>query len=273
MVLLAGKLAFSPEFEKAKWELQAAREKYTSLVEHYTHLISVVGPNLETDYMLKLGKKEYELFACQIEILRLKREISLFQAARNRGENIPEKQVKDIIAAEFAEYQAKLREQQQKLEVAERRFSARPFTQEETKAFKKLYHDLVRQLHPDLNPNLPHGAAVLWERIQDAYKCNDWDELFLLADMVHERLSGKEDYVESLDSLSLLRQELEKIRQKTADLEQQIAETGTRIPFSYEALLDYPAEFKRKRQEFNGQILLCQAHIAELEKIRAEFQS
>ena len=40
-------------------------------------------------------------------------------------------------------------------------------------------------------------------------------------------------------------QELEKIRQKTADLEQQIAETGTRIPFSYEALLDDPAEVKR----------------------------
>ena len=273
MVLLAGKLAFSPEFEKAKWELQAAREKYTSLVEHYTHLISVVGPNLETDYMLKLGKKEYELFACQIEILRLKREISLFQAARNRGETILPEQVQRVLEKEFAEYQAKLQEQQQKLEIAERRFSARPFTQEETKAFKKLYHDLVRQLHPDLNPDLPADAAVLWEQILAAYKYNDWDELFLLADMVHERLSGKKDYVESIDSLTLLRNELEKIRKKTADLEQQIAETGTRIPFSYEALLDDPAAVKRKRQELSAQIKLCRAHIAELETIRREFQS
>ena len=73
---------------------------------------------------------------------------------------------------------------------------------------------------------------------------------------------------------SLVLQDMrEKIRQKTADLEQQIAETGTRIPFSYEALLDDPAAVKRKRQELSGQIKLCRAHIAELEMIRREFQS
>ena len=43
MVMISGKLAFSPEFEKAKADLQAARENYTALVEEYSQLIGVVG--------------------------------------------------------------------------------------------------------------------------------------------------------------------------------------------------------------------------------------
>ena len=42
MVMPAGNLAFSSEFEKAKADLQAAREKYTALVEEYSLLIGAV---------------------------------------------------------------------------------------------------------------------------------------------------------------------------------------------------------------------------------------
>ena len=85
------------EFEKLKKDLKIARDNYTSLVEEYSLLTGVVGKNLETEYMLKIGKKEHELFACKVEILRLKREISLFQSAINRGENINPEKVNEII--------------------------------------------------------------------------------------------------------------------------------------------------------------------------------
>ena len=139
MVMPIGLPALSPEFELAKAQLQNARKAYAALVEEYTCLISVVGRNLENEYMLKLGKKEYELFSCQVEILRLKREISLFQAARNRGESITPERVQQIIENEFAEYQAQLEEQQKKLQSAENYFSGRRFTKAESDELKKLY--------------------------------------------------------------------------------------------------------------------------------------
>lgn len=271
MVMISGKLAFSPEFEKAKADLQAAREKYTALVEEYSQLIGVVGQNLETEYMLKIGRKEHELFACQVEILRLKREISLFQSASNRGESISAEKVSEIIAHEFAEYKKQLEEQCRQLQIAQKHFAAKKWTPEEVKAFKKLYHDLVRKLHLDLNPNLSDGARSLWERIQTAYKENDWNELFLLADMADEFLDGKVDYVEEIDSLTLLRDELEKITGKTADLTAQIADTRRRIPFSYEELLSEPGAVRKKRQELDEEIRLCKEHIKTLKEIRAQF--
>ena len=271
MVMPAGNLTFSPEFEKAKADLQAARENYTALVEEYSQLIGVVGKNLETEYMLKLGKKEHELFSCQVEILRLKREISLFQSARNRGESISEEKVKEIIELEFAEYKKQLAEQCKKLQTAREHFSAKKWTAAETKAFKKLYHDIVRKLHPDLNPDLPDGAKMLWERIQEAYKVNDWDELFLLADMVDELLEGKIDYVEKINSLVALHKELEKITGKIADLTKQIADTKRRIPFSYEEILSDPGAVSKKRQELAEEVRLYKEHIKTLKEIREKF--
>lgn len=263
-------LAVSPEFEAAKAELRAAQEKYTERVEFYTHLTSVVGANLETEYMLKLGRKEHELFACQVELLRLKREIGLYQAAQNRGEKISAKKVQQILEREFAEYKKQLTLQQEKLKYAQQLASAEKLLPEECKKLKKLYHDIVRKLHPDLNPDLPPGAASLWDSVQWAYQMNDWRELELLADMVEEFLDGKKDFVESIGTLERLRRELEKVKKKTEALEQQIAETRERVPYSYEKLLDDPEEVLRKRRELDELIKCCKERVEELKKFRME---
>ena len=129
----------------------------------------------------------------------------------------------------------------------------------------------VRKLHPDLNPDLPPGAADLWERVQAAYKANFWDELFLLSDMADELLEGKINYVETINSMEQIQEELTKITQKISDLTKQIADTCKRIPFSYETLLANPAEVMLKRRELDEKIKLCQNHIAELKIIRESY--
>ena len=89
--------------------------------------------------------------------------------------------------------------------------------------------------------------------------------------MADEFLDGKVDYVEEIDSLTLLRDELEKITGKTADLTAQIADTRRRIPFSYEELLSDPEAVRKKRQELDEEIRLCKEHIKTLKEIRAQF--
>ena len=271
MVMLAGDLAFSPEFEKARADLSAARENYTALVEEYSLLTGIVSKNLETEYMLKIGKKEYELFSCQVKVLRLKREISLFQAARNRGENITAAEVAKIIENEFVEYQQLLEKQKEKLKFAQMYMGAEKLSPEEADALKKLYRDIVRKLHPDLNPDLPVEAAELWERVQSAYQMNDWQELYLLAEMVEELLEGKKDPAAAVNSLTRLQEELGKIIRKISDLETLIKKTKERVPWVYERLLRDPAAVKVKRHELDWQIKLCNDRLKELKELRREF--
>ena len=270
MVMPAGNIAFCPEFEQIKASLQKSRNDYIALVDEYSHLVNITGKNLEAEYMLKLGRKEHELFSCRVEILRIKREIAIIQAARNRGRTVSAGEVKAIIEQEFAEYKKQLSEQCQKLKSAQEHFSGRPFTEEETKAFKKLYRDIVRKLHPDLNPDLPSGAAELWERVQMAYKANFWSELGLLSDMADELLQGKIDFVESINSMEEIREELTKITKKIADLSSQISDTRCRVPFSYEKLLADPDAVRKKRQILDEEISLCKEHIKTLAEIREQ---
>lgn len=271
MIMLKGNLGFSPEFEEAKAELQTVRAKYVALVEAYSHLRGVVGKNLETEYMLKIGRKEHELFSCRVEILRLRREIAIFQAARNCGETITAEAVKTIIEKEFSDYKEQLEKQKAQLEQARSYMGARHLNSEESKVLKKTYHDIVRKLHPDLHPGLPKEALELWQRVQDAYQMNDWDELYVLADMVDEVLAGKADYVESIDSLSCLRNELAKTNQKISELEAQIKRIKECVPFVYEALLNDPKAVVEKRHELDEYIKSCKAHLEELKELRQEF--
>lgn len=271
MVMQAGYPGFSPEFEELRAELQSARERYAVLVEEYTHLTGVAAKNLESEYMLKLGKKEHELYSCQVEILQLKREISLYQAARNRRESISHEAVKKIIEKEFAEYQKQIEEHKAKQEFAKAYLEGRTLSEEEMKALKKCYHGLVRKLHPDLNPCLPEEAASLWNLVQIAYQMNDWKELFLLAEMADEVLAGKKDFMDSINSLVRLQEELEETNQKTAELREQITETRKRIPFVYEKILNNPGTVSIKRHELDLQINLCKERIKELTELRNGF--
>lgn len=271
MVMPAGALALSPEFEKAKADLRNAREDYAVLLEDYSLLTGVAGKNLEAEYMLKLGKKEHLLFSAQIELLRLKREIALFQAAANSGRTISAEDVRQIIEKEFDAYQKQLEARRTQLKEAEQHFAGPKLSPEETKRLKKSYHDLVRKLHPDLNPDLPEEASFIWDRVQDAYHFNDWDEILLLHDMADEMLHGKKDYVNSITSLDHLKMELKKITQKIADLEQLIANTKERVPYSYEKILMNPAEVTRKRNELDQEIAICNDYIKTLKDFLQEY--
>lgn len=71
--------------------------------------------NIETNYMLKLGGLEYKAYEAQCEALRLKRKPELIQARKNRQEKIILSMIDAILDAEFAEYQAKLNEQIEKV--------------------------------------------------------------------------------------------------------------------------------------------------------------
>ena len=77
-----------PGVENLKKEVEKMRTELSMLLLERDELLLVICPNIETDYMLKLGSIEYKAYEAMCAMLRLKRKIELLQAKRNRQENI-----------------------------------------------------------------------------------------------------------------------------------------------------------------------------------------
>ena len=267
MIILDG-LGVNPEFESAKLKLEALRREYASLLAEYDDLTGTVRRNLETEYMLQIGRRENRIFALQIQVRQLKREISLYQAAQNRRETISEAEVKEIIAKEFAEYKAKLDELRKKVRAAEEHYLSPKLSTSESKAVRELYRGLVKKLHPDLNPDLPEAAARLWPGIVAAYKNNDWAELNILADMVEALLEDADVKVHIPGRMEEILAEQERISQKTADVKKRMEQLRREPPFVYEKLLADADAVREKRQELDELRENFEQQIEELTRLR-----
>ena len=258
------------EIENAKRKLDARRGEYAKLLAEYDELTGTVRRNLETLYMMRIGRLEYRLFSLQIRVRQLKREIALYQAAKNRGETISAEEVLTIIELEFAEFKTMLTEQQEKIRNAEEFHFSPKLSAADAKAIRTLYRDMVRKLHPDLNRDLPEEAKRLWDRITAAYKNNDWQELNILADMVYDLLDGKDPADGDPSRIEQLLAEERRIAAKTAQLRERIDELQKQPPYSYRELLQNEAAVAAKRRELQELRHRFEEYIAELTASRDE---
>jgi len=271
-MVMPAEMGFSFEFEEAKRKLEELGREYAALLAEYDELTGTVRANLESEYMMLIGRKEHQLFSLQIHLQQLKREIALYQAAANQGKSVSGETVRRIIEKEFAEYRTLLHEQQKKIRQAEALHFAKKLSAAESKELKELYHDLVRKLHPDLNPGLPPEAGVLWQKIVEAYKSWDWQELNMLADMAYELLDRKEIRIRELTGMDAVLEQQQKISAKIGTVKLKIQELRSRPPFTYEKLLSDPGAVKAKRRELDELKAQFEEHIRLLSAMRDELK-
>lgn len=242
-------------YAQAKAKLAALQEAYSKLIAEYTDLIIILKPNLETDYMTKIGKKEYILFSLHVAYLRLKREIALYQAAKNQGEAPNPTEIESALQAEFETYLQQLDEQQRAVEAAEAHFLAKKMSAQESQKLKELYHTLVKKIHPDINPDLPPKGAALWEKIQECYRAGDSLGLLLLADMVDELLAGRSlDELPASDPLEHIQQQHAVLLEKSEKLQEEMRTREAQPPLCYRALLNDPDAVLKRREELDREI-------------------
>ncbi|MBQ7207643.1 MAG: hypothetical protein IJS01_07600 [Lentisphaeria bacterium] len=256
------------EAESAKRRLEELKEEYAKLLAEYDELTGPVRCNLESEYMMRIGRLEYRLFSLQVRAQQLKREIALYQAAENRRETISPDEVAGIIEREFAAYRAALAEQREKLRKAEEQYFAPKLSVDDTRALRTLYHDMVRKLHPDINRDLPEEAKRLWVRIVEAYKTGDWQELNILADMVYDLLEDGRPAAGSPEGMARLFEEERRIAGKIAAIRERIDRLRKQPPYSWLTLLEDNEAVNARRRELREQRTRFEEYIAELTVLR-----
>jgi len=157
------------ELANLKDEIRTLSETLATLLFERDELQNVVKPNLDAIYQLEIGQYVLENFTIQIECRRLKREIELIQSHLNRSETPDEEAIKAILDAEFAEWEKQMREMSAALLRSKLHVSSL-CSSEDSAELKRLYRKLIKQLHPDLNPNLTELQKSLWLQVLAAYE-------------------------------------------------------------------------------------------------------
>lgn len=240
-----------------EWEamLQKRDALHSQIVAVLSDIYSLKGSRevVLGHYANAFGNRLIRLQAAEIEAARLKREIELIQIAINSGEEIDYEKIQEILESEFAEWQARMEAEAEKLN--RQKMALSDLLDSETcRALKEKFRILARRLHPDLNPDQSRADAELWHRVTAAYEAQDLEELEAI-----EILSRDADYLSPPESLDALQTLLGKLRNQLDRHIISLADRKALWPFDQLPILDSMEETTAKQTELDARIAVSEA--------------
>lgn len=244
------RLILFPDFEALKKEVEKLRTELSMLFLERDDLLYQECKNIEMAYMFAIGGLEYKVFEIECKIRRQKRKVELIQAKKNRQEKILLSQIDDILDAEFAEYQAKLNEQVEKMNAALERSHGEILTDEEASELKKLYRGIVKVLHPDLHPDLTEAQTQLFLNAIDAYEHGDLNSLRIIEAMVGDPVIPAEE----TNGMAALLKEKERLLKLLQTSKDRISEIKAEFPYTMKEFIQSPDKIEERKAELQEQI-------------------
>lgn len=179
-------------------EVSSARFTLLALYEKRDKLRFIDGPQLECEYMNKVGKFEETIIQEEIEVELLQKKQQMIQTAINRREPVDEAAIDAKI--EKLRQQKLMEAQSFGSDGSENDGEVMNLTVEQTNELQELYHTIVKCYHPQMHPELTEIHKKLFLKAQDAYRRKDLEALRLIHDMLLQA-DGDVDLGELLDML------------------------------------------------------------------------
>ena len=232
----------SPEYEKLESEVREKQQELSDILFVHDDLKYVICENIKTNYLVEIGGLEYEVFEKFCEFLRLRRKKELIQAKINRNEKPDLAKIEQQLKKEFADYQEQMQKRLEDIYIAKVTSEGPALTGKELKEFKSIYRNIIKKLHPDLNPNIDENSKELFDRAVAAYQIGDLEMLKILLELTKQSETTQTDDT-SISGLRARKENLEKLIEKVQIDIENIKQT---TPYIWKYFLDNPVE-KAKR--------------------------
>ena len=211
-----------PDYDALREDSRRLQDELSYALAELDQMQTQTRPYLLALYQQKIGRFEWRCLREQCKAEWLRRFIESVQAARNRGASPAIEQIEAALQQELAAYWTKLGEAAAKVEAAQR-LLGNLMSPEQSREFRKLYYQLVKRLHPDVNPSLSDREQLFWRRTQQAYEAGDMEELRAIWQGVEALPAGAEP--SRLEDLRRRRQrlleEIARVRTRLEELERQ----------------------------------------------------
>ncbi len=259
-----------------KREIYSVKLALLTLFERQDALDKIRRPQLEREYMEKIGNYEQSVIMEEIECDLLLKKKQMVQSAINRREPIDE----DAIDAELGLLREQMIEEACETGDGFKPYGDDDIPPEKFDELQDLYRRITESFHPQLHPELTEIQRELFKKATDAYRRHDLDALRLIHDMlfggegsaleitleigVSDGSDGEEDPYATTDYTlaaivyeqfeqtgeeAVIGEDLEQLRQKFKATEASIQQMKLEFPFTAEEMLSDPAQVEEYKAE------------------------
>lgn len=209
-------------------------------------------------YLKEFGSYILDIFRLKIECIALKKKITYCQIAVNRGEPFDMDTISRRVEHEMTSYRKDL----EKLILSHASvIKATKVTEYDLMQIKKIYKDIAKSIHPDINPKTAGDTELmdLWEQVVRAYKGNDLEHLEELQILVLKALRDK-----GMESEPIA---VNNIDGKISKLEAEIETILNTDPYNYRFLLEDKNAVEERKKEYEDTLEEYGRYREDLQKI------
>jgi len=211
-------------------QLNLLKEEYINLLNDQDVLINWGKPQLEALYSTRIGVWQVKRLQTQLRIKALKLKLEKVRSCINQNQPIDVTAIEMEVAASLAEAEARIMLESGKIEKASELLSHLD-TPERSGDLRKLYRELAKQLHPDVNNDLTQEQVQLWHLVKEAYENGDLEKLKAMRVVYEKELSATSEAETSLTpgELSL---RIEVLKEGIKVLQEKILHIKSQFPFT-----------------------------------------
>lgn len=213
-------------------QLDLLKEEYIKLLNDQDVLINWGRPQLEALYSTRIGTWQVQRLQAQLRIKGLKQKLEKLRSCINQQIPVDITAIELAVAAGLAEAEARIMLESGKIEKAKALLSHLN-TPERSGEIRKLYRELAKQLHPDVNTNLTREQVQLWQLVKEAYEHADLEKLKAMRLVYEKELSATTEAVKAIapEEITL---RLQVLKEGIKVLQEQILQIKSQFPFTVE---------------------------------------
>lgn len=194
------------------------------------------------DYIREFGELINKVFEAEIECISLKKSITYCAQRINRGETPDKKKLEKYLEVYMDEYYERLKDMKAQLKVSK---SGTVLSPDELKEIRSIYHEIARNIHPDLSPICKEIPKLLdlFERATMAYRMNDLKLLRQIKFLV-------DIAVNEVESINMM---IPDINDRIKEVEDECDRIVKEEPYTYGKLLEDFEPVMKKKEELEAQ--------------------
>lgn len=178
------------------------RIEYIKLLNDKDVLLGWGKPQLEALYATKIGAHQLSRLQLQLHIQALKRKLEIVRSAIARNLPVDLNAIELMVAAELAKAEMEIMQQVVAIEKGKQLLTHLE-SPERSAELRKIFKDLAKRLHPDVNPGLTAEHINLWHLAKGAYETGDVEKLKALKVVYEKELMNAEDLLANLPEKEL----------------------------------------------------------------------